>query len=709
MSAAAQAVHDALKVLTRHGGVVECRILGSKKGTVSGYYDQDHLDQFARDALQWDGQAAIYVTLNSVNPDLLARAVNRLEPFAKHTTSDSDVTRRAWFAIDLDPKRPAGISATDAEVDLAIIRRNDVVSFLREMGWPEPVTALSGNGAHALWPVDLPNTAAEAALFAGCLKALAARFTDASITLDQAVFNASRTWRVYGTLNVKGDPTTERPHRRAEIEHLPPLVEVERALLEALARLVPADSPEARGARSAYVYEDLDVADAFKAKGLYLKLLRDGKHAVKCPWISEHSGESGPSETVIFEPAAHGDAWGFRCQHAHCAARTIKDVYDFLRGGQPRRRVSTPGDPRTTGEGADAARAQAPPRWHLYDAAEPWDDVTPPAWIIEPLLPERGVMWVAGTAHAGKSLLVLYLCLAIAARQTEACRQFAISRRPRILFVSREDGLSRLKARRADILAPWTCSVQDLDGLRFIVREPVNLLDEDDVAELVAICTVEDLRVLVLDTWTALSPGADPDGPKDQAALARVVVDLAEAIDGLVIVIDHARKNPPADVSLADIYGPNQKAQRAEHAVVLRRLEGEDRRIEVLIDAKDLDGELRFFLDRSPMGSAEEKWRYGGSVATLAARAKTVGDENRERVFKALPATRDWATTTDVVEALARAGTPVGRSAVKGHLFALILAGRVEKDGEHRNTRYRRAAGPADTPSRPVEQMEIAS
>jgi len=38
--------------------------------------------------------------------------------------------------------------------------------------------------------------------------------------------------------------------------------------------------------------------------------------------------------------------------------------------------------------------------------------------------------------------------------------------------------------------------------------------------------------VLVLDTWTALSPGSDPDSPKEQAALARVVVDLAEASAG---------------------------------------------------------------------------------------------------------------------------------------------------------------------------------
>ena len=57
------------------------------------------------------------------------------------------------------------------------------------------------------------------------------------------------------------------------------------------------------------------------------------------------------------------------------------------------------------------------------------------------------------------------------------------------------------------------------------------------------------------------NPSADPLGAKDQAQLAAVVVELAEQIDGQVIVVDHSRKNRPdgQPLSSADIFGPPQK------------------------------------------------------------------------------------------------------------------------------------------------------
>jgi hypothetical protein len=65
---------------------------------------------------------------------------------------------------------------------------------------------------------------------------------------------------------------------------------------------------------------------AFRARGWYKRALHGGKHAVTCCWASEHSGESGVTETCLFEPKGPGAPWGFDCKHAHCSARTIKDV-----------------------------------------------------------------------------------------------------------------------------------------------------------------------------------------------------------------------------------------------------------------------------------------------------------------------------------------------------------------------------------------------
>ena len=65
-------VLDGLRLLARHGGVVEVRILQTTKGTVSGYFDD--LDALAEAIAHWDGRATIYITANPCNPALLARA-----------------------------------------------------------------------------------------------------------------------------------------------------------------------------------------------------------------------------------------------------------------------------------------------------------------------------------------------------------------------------------------------------------------------------------------------------------------------------------------------------------------------------------------------------------------------------------------------------------------------------------------------------------
>ncbi len=95
--------------------VTELRALNvGGQGTVSGYFD-DH-EKLAHAAAVYSGKASgIYFTLNPVNPDLLARAVNCCKKYAKNTTKDADIVRRRWLLVDLDPKRPAGISSTDAE------------------------------------------------------------------------------------------------------------------------------------------------------------------------------------------------------------------------------------------------------------------------------------------------------------------------------------------------------------------------------------------------------------------------------------------------------------------------------------------------------------------------------------------------------------------------------------------------------------------
>lgn len=73
--------------------VVELRALKGRE-TVSGYFDDG--EALAQEAGELDGRGyAVYVTLNEVNPALLARAANRARKvYREPTTSDSDIVRR---------------------------------------------------------------------------------------------------------------------------------------------------------------------------------------------------------------------------------------------------------------------------------------------------------------------------------------------------------------------------------------------------------------------------------------------------------------------------------------------------------------------------------------------------------------------------------------------------------------------------------------
>jgi DNA polymerase-1 len=83
-------------------------------------------------------------------------------------------------------------------------------------------------------------------------------------------------------------------------------------------------------------HEDLRTLDLTKVLdgfGMLGKCLSadEQKWAVRCPWESEHSGDANAapgSDAIIFNHPATMP--GFRCLHAHCAERSIKDLIEWL-------------------------------------------------------------------------------------------------------------------------------------------------------------------------------------------------------------------------------------------------------------------------------------------------------------------------------------------------------------------------------------------
>ena len=246
-------IQRALALMTE--GVFEVRIpKAGRHKTVRGYFNDPAAA--AKAVLAWSGSVpAVYITLNPVNPALLARASNRLETYAESTTSDVDIESRRWLLVDCDPKRPGGISSSNPEHAAALAKTHEIATWLHEQGWPEPIVADSGNGGHLLYRIALSNDLENTQVVQRCLQALAALFDSAAVGVDAGVFNASRISKLYGTYACKGDNTPDRPHRLSRILSAPTTLDfVGLDLLEELAGLVP--KPEPR--RPAQVHRGTD-------------------------------------------------------------------------------------------------------------------------------------------------------------------------------------------------------------------------------------------------------------------------------------------------------------------------------------------------------------------------------------------------------------------------------------------------------------------
>jgi hypothetical protein len=217
----AQEMLRACQLLMAPGDVHELRIpKAGRERTISGYFNS--AERMAEAVLKLDGKhPGVYMTLNPCRPELLARACNRLISHAEITTSDPDILFRRWLLIDCDPKRPAGISSTDAEHGRAIAIACGLWDDLRGAGWPDPVVADSGNGGHLLYLIKAPNSAAITQLIQRALRGIAARCAPDDVDVDLTVFNPARIVKVYGTWTRKGDSTPERPHRRSRLLEAP--------------------------------------------------------------------------------------------------------------------------------------------------------------------------------------------------------------------------------------------------------------------------------------------------------------------------------------------------------------------------------------------------------------------------------------------------------------------------------------------------------
>jgi hypothetical protein len=344
-------IKRAIAALHGPSSVIELRAIhkGGRKRVDAGYFDGEHRDLLVAEAIKLNIHgAAVYTTMNELDPQLLSRTANRIQEYAQATATDSNVIRRQWLLIDIDPQRPKDTSATREQLALVLDRAGVIYDFLTQRGWPKPASADSGNGLHFLYRVDLPNDEPSRDLIKHCLEALAARFDDYAVKVDRSVFNAARIIKLHGTVANKGDNVPSAPWRLSRLRSVPDqLHSVPLELLQALAAEVTAPKPNTTTTTTmnGHAWSESNMQD-FLTRGGIEAIGPEPHEGVSrwrlkaCPFNPDH----GYGEAAVF--LRPDGRLGFECRHNSCQDKHWKDLRTLVDGERTYRHAdyATPKD-----------------------------------------------------------------------------------------------------------------------------------------------------------------------------------------------------------------------------------------------------------------------------------------------------------------------------------------------------------------------------
>lgn len=318
-----QQVYQFFDIFKNNNELVEIRLIGSKK-TASGYFtDAKTMIEAIK---PYTDSFNVYFTLNKVNPACYSREQkDKIVLNVKNTTTDAEIVCRDWVLIDLDPKRLSGVCSTNEEATKAYNKAKEVVKFLLDSGFYEPITVFSSSGIHIYLRCALLNNDENTKLVKRFLEALAMLFSDSDVDVDTKVFNPARISRLVGSYSCKGaNNDKERPQRKCRFLSIPDEIKVnDKEYFEKIAKLYPDDVKPTR--ENNYTVEKFDLESFLKKHNIGVVRVDNvvgGKKYIleHCVFNEQHKGK----DAVIFQRDTGEIA--YHCFHQSCAQYSWRDV-----------------------------------------------------------------------------------------------------------------------------------------------------------------------------------------------------------------------------------------------------------------------------------------------------------------------------------------------------------------------------------------------
>jgi hypothetical protein len=158
-----------------------------------------------------------------------------------------------------------------------------------------------------------------------------------------------------------------------------------------------------------------------------------------------------------------------------------------------------------------------------------------PRWLIRPLLTLGALVVLYGPPGSGKSFVALDWALSIAAQFTQWLGFDIVSPGPIVYVVA--EGRGGIRKR----LAAWLQEHGGLiDGV-FVILEPVQLLDENDINLLLIRITSLRPSLVIFDTFASCFSG-DENAPRDMSAAIAAARQVIRETGATVILVHHTGK-----------------------------------------------------------------------------------------------------------------------------------------------------------------------
>lgn len=609
-------IRQTISILKPKNMLFEIRTIakGEKKWINSGYFtDTDTLiQQF--DRIDPRG-ANIYITVNKVNDSCYAREQHDCFRRTNTTTSNHEIDAYEWLFIDLDPERLSEISSTDEELEAARILSDKVYEYMKGLGFHDPVRAMSGNGHHLLYKIDMKNTDDNQKLYERCLSNLAAIFNNGIVKIDSVNYNPARICKLYGTLAQKGSNTKTRPHRMSCLTYVPQQIEVNGIdLLNVLANELP-EVPRATR-RSTRTAGEFDIENWMAEHGLEPISKDNGTDCViyplaRCPFNSSHAD----GDSKIFHYT--NGAIAFKCHHNSCKGKVWQDVRELLE----------PGAYDNKDEEVDRAIEEGWKKHKQYLVVQKTDDIEEVKkglpkltaisafdlqqkefderyYAVQDMIPE-GETVIAAPPKTGKSWLMLDMCLKVA--EGKPFLGFE-TKKSDTLYLALEDGDSFEQERLNIVLS----GKEAPKNFHFVFSNvmPMNEGFLLQLEELLA--QFPEVKIVVIDTLQFIKyrQGKSESAYETDYRTGRDLKEFAEKKDIAIVVVTHTTKMRYIDDDMANVSGTNGVTGAADAVIVLGKEKRTDAEAKMFITGR----KVRQTMHNIKFDDAKCQWIYVGKA-----------------------------------------------------------------------------------------------